>query len=75
MYEMQENLLSLSIAVRIRYHFYKTGLISWGFWIYIRLFQIQVHRGDAEDAERGWYFWRIGERPILQKLTCGHKHA
>jgi hypothetical protein len=22
---------------------------------------------DAEAAERGWFFWRIGERPILQK--------
>jgi hypothetical protein len=35
-----------------------------------------VHRGDAEDAERERYFWRIGERPILQKLhACGYKYA
>jgi len=35
----------------------------------------RIHREDAEDAERGGYFWRIGERPILQKLhACGHKN-
>jgi hypothetical protein len=30
----------------------------------------------AEAAEKGWFFWRIGERPILQKLqACGHRYA
>jgi hypothetical protein len=32
------------------YHLCKIGLISCDFWMYIRLFQSQIHRRDAEDA-------------------------
>jgi hypothetical protein len=54
----------------------RIGLSSLGLLIDISAFQIQIYRGVAEDAERGRYFWRIGERPILQKLhACGHKHS
>jgi hypothetical protein len=36
----------------------------------------QVHRRDAKAAKGGCFFWRIAERPILQKLqACGHRNT